>query len=140
MAHIYDSETYSDTLVSECKRLGIPLKFIGFNEDIPAVLPRGAMIINLGSPAQGTHWTGLYKRGRRCWYFDSFGLPPPAEVKEACIWNPYVIQDWRGGGCGSYVIEFLQAMTEKVPFETFLHRFHEDPGKNRALLHEMERY
>ena len=29
----------------------------------------------------GTHWVAWFKRGNDNFYFDSFGLPPPTELK-----------------------------------------------------------
>ena len=77
-------------------RMDIPLEYVGFKDDLPRTIkPNNYYIINLedaemdsGKPNTGSHWTGFQvnatNNGRKeAMYFDSFGAPPPEDVKRA---------------------------------------------------------
>lgn len=53
-------------------------------DDLPGNLPKGHfLILNLDdTTGGGTHWTALYNNGDMLYYFDSFGMPPPKEIKQ----------------------------------------------------------
>ena len=72
-------------LVRYAKKLGID-SFRGvYNKDLlpAAVRARECGIVNLEDSrgGLGTHWTAYHKRGPCAYYFDSFGLQPPEEVR-----------------------------------------------------------
>lgn len=143
---ISDEMTRTSTLERECKRLGIPLNGIHYNEELISLekLKPGAYIINLGDDITGgTHWTCAWipKKGIPL-YFDSFGLPAPIEFEdlvEEYLYNPYTIQDPLRGFCGSYCVEFLQAMNEGDSYDKFLTQFDPDPTKNSRILRNLEK-
>ena len=60
---------------------------------------------------QGTHWTCWFKHERVCYYFDSFGLPPPLEfyryIRCECIHSTYQIQRVGDVVCGHLCIVIL---------------------------------
>ena len=79
------------------KRMDIPLEFVGFKDDLPRTIkPNRYYIINLedaemesGKQNSGSHWTGFQVRQHgngsapHAMYFDSYGAPPPKDVKKA---------------------------------------------------------
>lgn len=154
---ISDELTTNTTLINEAVKLKIPLKFIGFDEDLKNhKRVEGGYIINLGDDEiGGTHWVALwielYKHKSYAVYFDSFGFPPSTKVIEYTqnidvqIYSNSHIQDEQKGGCGSYVIEFLEYMTHKMKgntpekrFKKFTDLFSRIPEHNRRILRSME--
>ncbi len=83
------------------ERMDIPLEFVGFKDDLPRTIkPNRYYIINLedaemesGKQNTGSHWTGFqvrsYGNGSRneAMYFDSYGAPPPEDVKKAVAYS-----------------------------------------------------
>lgn len=143
---ISDDFTTAKLLRSESKRLGIPLRQIHFKDKVRPDYC-GAYIINLqhSSKGQGTHWTALWRTKTDDIYFDSYGQPPPLEIER---WlRPYTystawVQPLTEGGCGSYVIEFLQHMTEGGTLSSFLEQFgttYPDRKTNRKVLRRLEK-
>lgn len=68
----------------------------------------GAQILNLGSSSkerEGTHWVAAY-RGK---YFDSFGLPPPPQLKHL-EWVPIQEQSVDQGRCGQWCLIWIWHM------------------------------
>ena len=66
-------------------------------------------ILNLDSVANnGTHWTLYYKNKQKCFYFDSFGHHPPAELvnyfKNDIWFSTFVLQDIGTKNCGHLCI------------------------------------
>lgn len=69
-------------------------------------------ILNLDkSSGPGTHWTCWYKTKLICYYFDSFGLPPPIEfekyIKFDLLWSTYKVQDESDVICGHLCLQLL---------------------------------
>ncbi len=43
------------------------------------------LVLNLDSSfSDGTHLTCLFIKDNKCYYFDSYGFPPPKEVERYC--------------------------------------------------------
>lgn len=134
-------------------RMGIPLEWIGFKSDLPAVIkPNRSYIVNLdnetdldGDNNEGTHWTCFqvmeYPNGKKeAIYFDSYGISPPEIVKAhikksfGITYIPYStkdIQSLMSNACGYYCMAFLHFIN-KSPYrsghlfedvETFLEMF-----------------
>jgi hypothetical protein len=63
----------------------------------------------------GTHWTAWYKKDGLCYYFDSYGLPPPNEFEQYICCNllrsTYVIQMMGDVICGHLCILLLYLLT-----------------------------
>ena len=90
----------TDTQMKDlCKKMNIPLAEIVFKDEMPSkILYNKAYIINLddeydedtGMLNSGSHWTCLavmkYKDNKiKPFYFDSYGAPPPEDIKEAVL-------------------------------------------------------
>lgn len=140
--------TSATTLIEEARRLEIPLVSIGYKDLIP-VLKKGGTIINLSDygVTNGTHWTAVWKdhETEEIVYFDSFGFPAPLEIIDLMkgdyyVYSPYHIQDEASGGCGNYVIQFIESMHYKKGnvedrFKTFIQNFDlTNPENNRDIV------
>ena len=81
----------------------------------------------------GSHWIAccLLLDERAIYYFDSYGLPPPAQVSR--FMRSFVLQDdglelkyngrrfqFGNSECGMYCMYFLICMINRVPFKTFV--------------------
>ena len=71
-------------------------------------------ILNLDhSSNTGTHWTCVFIKAGMCYYFDSFGFPPPKEVAEYLnkydkrYYNSFEIQKINQVICGHFCIYVL---------------------------------
>lgn len=52
-------------------------------DQVPVIGEGQGWVMNLDSTGgSGTHWTCIWKRGGKYWYFDSYGFPPPAEIED----------------------------------------------------------
>lgn len=73
-------------------------------------------VINLdNSTGPGTHYVAYVKRGRKVWYFDSYGdLPPPRELvhyfgssANTFVYNTTRVQNMNTRSCGRLCLQFL---------------------------------
>lgn len=96
--------------------MGVKLDFIDTMYDIDGkhTLKNGNYIF-LISPSEKNkngHWVALKVRKNNCHYFDSYGLPPPDRIANACpshiIWNKKQVQDLRSSHCGLYCLYWLK--------------------------------
>jgi len=76
------------------------------------------MVINLDhSSNEGTHWTILFIENNVAYYFDSFGLEPPLEIKEYCRGTRYYysfrIQNINEVICGPHCIYVLYRLSRE---------------------------
>ena len=79
----------------------------------------------------GTHWTGLYSEGNKCYYYDSFGLPCPTEimswVKDDNDKELYFIDNQHQAldseMCGYFVCYFLYSMKKNMQPEDYAELF-----------------
>ena len=126
-------------LLRWCQYLQIPIKGI-FSRDEIMVKKHSPCIINmddLGGP--GTHWVC-------CWggteYFDSFGLPPPAEWeielilegKQTFLRNDNQLQWESSVRCGYYCLLFLNEHNKGRSFREILSMFSKNTRANEAVV------
>ena len=80
----------------------------------------------------GSHWVANYINipKKTCYYFDSYGLPPPKEIHRFMQWlglqEPDIKLGWNGrrfqkmnSECGMYCLYFLSRMLENESFRAF---------------------
>lgn len=115
-----------------CKKMGVPLAGIYFKNELPRKIEYNkGYIINIqdshdgeGLENSGTHWTCMYitkyaNGNVEPIYFDSYGQPPPEDVKKFIKTNtnkylPYTtkdVQSLMSSVCGWYCCAFLYAIT-----------------------------
>lgn len=85
------------------------------------------LILNIDSSSNdGTHWTCLLIKGNVCYYFDSFGFPPPTEVEHYCseitkrYYNTFEIQKPHQVICGHFCIYALYRLSNGCDFYSVL--------------------
>lgn len=89
-----------------------------------------AAVINLDViEGLGTHWASFYRTKSMCFYFDSYGAPPPEELVimwrklgKKVIFSELQIQDLKSTNCGFYCVGFLASMLGRG---TALDKYHE---------------
>ena len=132
-------------LMRWCQYLQIPIKGI-FARDEWGENPRNhsPCIINmddLGGP--GTHWVCCWQGGSGLYeYFDSFGLPPPAEWeielilegKQTFLRNDNQLQWESSMRCGYYCLLFLNESNKGRSFREILSMFSENTRANEAVV------
>lgn len=115
-------------LKSLCGKMGVPLEFVGFKDELPKKLKYNrSYIINLdnsiddeGEDNEGTHWTCLqvnqYPNGKiEPIFFDPYGAEPSQSivkfVKDNCgkylPYNKRDIQSLMNNACGWYCCAYL---------------------------------
>jgi hypothetical protein len=110
----------------------------------------GNYIINLQSSYEGngTHWTMLSIRGKKCFYQDSFGIISPKEVIQFCkrISNSHLafseiqMQNIDSETCGFYslgIIIHLNRSKNKDIFKSakeFINKFSYKTAENNKIL------
>jgi len=115
-----------------CRKMSIPLAGIYFKDELPRKMEYNkAYIINIqdshdgeGLENSGSHWTCLYSTkypngSIEPIYFDSYGAPPPEDVKKfvknTCNkYLPYTtkdVQSLMSSVCGWYCCAFLYAVS-----------------------------
>ena len=116
-----------------CKKMEIPLEGVYFKDQLPKkIKPNMAYIINMenaldenGRPNDGSHWTCLqvnkYPNDKvEPFYFDSYGAPPPENVKNVVLdtfgqklpFSKRDIQSLMNNACGFYccgLLHFINA-------------------------------
>lgn len=110
------------------KEFGIPhVRGIYMRDTLPKHVRKVEVgVINLDSiHGPGTHWVCYYKKNNICYYFDSYGLPPPKEFDEyvQCdiLYNTYNIQKEKEYICGQLCIYVLYGLlVEKISFHEIL--------------------
>ena len=73
------------------------------------------------SSQNGTHWTCLYTKNGISFYFDSFGLDPPLEIKDYCkgverYYSTFKIQEYDEVICGHYSVFMLYCLNKGYSF------------------------
>lgn len=93
------------------------------------------MIINLDhSNGPGSHWTCLFKyRHGGCCYIDSFGLPPPEEVKFYCkpdklLYSTGQLQEIKSSKCGLFCAVILRDLFSGRPLYDSIYGFTQKPS------------
>jgi len=96
-----------------------------------------SIIVNLdGAIGSGTHWVGLYRGAGYCYYFDSFGLPPPEEIVALCdklFYSSNQIQKLDSIMCGYYAVVFLRQVMAGKKFYDFIYQFDAFPSDNNEV-------
>ena len=134
---LYKASTTADKLIELCKKLKVPLNFIGFKNKIPKKLTRGGYIINEhnSTDKQTTntinHWVGFYtdtdrpKEGGTIFYFDSYAYKCQDTIINLAhrnnlnvIYNTTDYQSLNSGGCGYYTVYFLH-LCQKNKIRTY---------------------
>lgn len=85
------------------------------------------LVLNIDSSFNdGTHWTCLFIRDNVCYYFDSYGFPPPKEVERYCsqqthrYHNTFKIQKPDQVICGHFSIYVLYKLSNGSDFDSVL--------------------
>lgn len=116
-------------IIDKCKELQIK-NFKGVfmrDELISEGADNECLILNIDhSSNNGTHWTSLFIRGGVCYYFDSYGFPPPKEVIKYCDkfsqrhYNTFKIQKSGQVICGHFCIYVLYKLSHGINFYNIL--------------------
>jgi hypothetical protein len=75
-------------------------------------------ILNLDvSSGNGTHWVAWYKNGNEKYYFDSYGIQPPTEIKEylkrgPIFYNTEQIQPINQVFCGHLCLYIIKQLSK----------------------------
>ena len=98
-----------------------------------------SLIINLDdSRGPGTHWTAVFNNAKSpyLYYFDSFGVGPPAELRsnKPVISNDQQLQALRSSACGYYCIDFIKSMYRGMLYSTFVLKYTNDQKRNESIL------
>ena len=117
-------------IVAECKKLNIGhFKGVFMRDELNKNRePKNeCLILNIDHSANsGTHWTSLFIKNEVCYYFDSFGLPPPVEVEnylknfEKREYNSFEIQKANQVICGHFSIYMLFKLDKGESFYQIL--------------------
>jgi hypothetical protein len=98
--------------------------FIGVfaSDQLPARVPPNVtikLIVNVQPQAmRGLHWTAIYRKQRRGYYFDTFGRPPPRRIRDwlsqNCLrwaFNEKILQSPNDlVSCGYICVRFLKEL------------------------------
>lgn len=113
-------------ITSKCQELEIKhFKGVFMRDELKrnAAKSDECLILNIDeSSNNGTHWTCLFIKKGICYYFDSFGFPPPSEVYQYCKkytdrnYNTFRIQKPGEVICGHYCIYMLHRLSNGFKF------------------------
>lgn len=157
------SLTTDGELFKTAEKYGIMLNAVVFKDQLyDTFLTKGGYVINLAnSDSMGTHWVSFWiddpKKNDAVVYFDSFGISPPIEVRNALkkialkiLVSDKQIQNINSGWCGVYVMFFLWFMqnhsthsrtgakiTLEKRLDMFLNLFDDDVEKNLTILKKL---
>ena len=116
----FDIENY-------CKHHQIPTFRGVFMRDTlpPKPLQTELAILNLDSiQNKGTHWTLYFKNNNTCYFYDSYGQDPPAELfayLKQHIWtSTFVMQDLGTKYCGHLCLILAKLISHTNDFVTAL--------------------
>ena len=137
-----NGETNNIDLRQAAEKLNLPLRLIAFKDQLMNYNPQpGAYIINMeDSGNDGTHWVAFYLTKENdepnSYYFDSYGGPPPMEVREFSTrygahflnYSNKQIQSMASNYCGQYCLTWIEKMTNgtgsyEQRYLKFLHEF-----------------
>src|SRR3989442_14514410 len=127
-------------IIDQCKKFKIKhFKGVFMRNELPndKISCNESFILNLDDKdGNGTHWTcvfitdkiGLTKSVKNvvCYYFDSFGFPPPIEVNEYLrkfnkrYYNSFEIQKGNQVICGHFCIYMLIKLNKNIDFYEIL--------------------
>ena len=128
-----------------------PLFQIVMKDELKTLSPKnGNYIINLESSSQGdgSHWLALAIRGKKCFYFDPFGVLMPTEVIDFCrripkshlAYSTFDIQNIKTETCGWYGCALLIYLHDNPNKDLYLacgeyiNKYSHDSGRNNDVL------
>src|SRR6266849_6092448 len=107
-------------IIEKCKQLKIKnFKGVFMRDELKSSTDNECTVINIDhSSNEGTHWTCLFIENNVAYYFDSFGLEPPLEIKEYCrgttrYYNSFRVQNVNEVICGHYCIYVLYGLSRE---------------------------
>jgi len=146
-----DYTTTNLDLTNLAHKMKINLIGIYSKNKLPQKCYVGGYIINLedSDDGSGTHWVSLYiTQKKEILYFDSFGMPPPREIKVFVNYKPIAIntrtiQNINSTLCGYYCLYFLKYietnLNNKIKsifeiYDNFLNIFRFDTKRNEDMV------
>ena len=115
---------------------------IDFNDLKYYPLLDGSYILNLGNK----HWTALFVKNKKGFYFDSYGVIYPPAVKKFCpniVYSDDNIQSLNSVLCGYFCLYFLYWMTNRfqdnftLTFNLFRSNFVDNEKTNNKILQKL---
>ena len=117
-------------IIDKCIKLKIKnFKGVFMRNELPnyKISYNECFILNLDDKdGSGTHWTCVFIKNGVCYYFDSFGFPPPIEVNEYLCkfdkryYNSFEIQKGNQVICGHLCIYMLIKLNRNINFYEIL--------------------
>lgn len=101
-------------IMEMCKSAKLPIVGVYSKDELPNIMKPGSYYVNLqdSDEGDGSHWVMFYidSKLKNAVYFDSFGFPPPLEVKNFLSkfknvpYSNRQIQDIKSTNCGLFCI------------------------------------
>ena len=110
---------------------------------IPKNIVRGACICNIDTHDKpGRHWVALYKNGKTCEFFDSYGKPPLEYSRlfkafygnNTVLFNSIDLQSENTNVCGYYSLFYLILRMRGYSMKDILNHFDVNNTLNNDLL------
>jgi hypothetical protein len=133
-----------------CAMYDVPLNGIYMKDQLPKRIKTGNYIINLQSSSEGngTHFTGLVVKNKDVCFYDSFGGPPPIQIRTFVKTRPnahlgfnnWIIQDLKSDNCGYFVLSlfvYLQHFKHQNIYKiinNYVNMFKDDTKQNDGIL------
>ena len=118
-------------LLDAVKELHIPrFRGVFMRDDLPTrARHKECGILNLDDVSgRGTHWVCWYKRAKRQYYFDSFGVQPPEELIQylasPILYNTEKIQPDNQVICGHLCLFVLRRLSNGEPYQKIINILH----------------
>ena len=96
----------------------------------PSQFPKSLIVNTDEASKPGKHWVALVLTNKKCFYFDSFGLPIVdfqilrfLKGYEKVSYSNTCIQDVKSNKCGEFCIAFLQNVKSKKSYMEFVNKF-----------------
>ena len=97
---------------------------------LPKTLPKSLIINTANSDTDGEHWVALVLQKKRCFYFDSFGLPIMnknilhfLQKYKKVMYSDICIQDSNSEKCGKFCIAFIKYVQSRNSYNDFIAKF-----------------
>ena len=97
---------------------------------LPKTLPKSLIINSANYDSDGEHWVALVLQKKRCFYFDSFGLPIMnknilhfLQKYKKVMYSDICIQDINSVKCGKFCIGFIKYVNSKKSYNDFISKF-----------------
>ena len=113
-------------IIQKCKELKIKnFRGVFMRDELKGTADKNeCLILNIDSSANsGTHWTCLFIKNNRYFYFDSFGFEEPSEILEYCknckegYCSTFIVQKPGQIICGHFSIYMLLKLDQGKKFE-----------------------